>query len=52
MDILKPYINVDLRELINEKQRLEKNIKRIPITYRNQYRILRNRLAKLTAKAK
>ena len=52
LDILKPYINADLRELIKEKHRLEKKFKRHPITYGDQYRTLRNRVAKLTAKAK
>ena len=48
---MKPYINADLRELFVEKHRLKK-IKRHHITYGNQCRILRNRVAKLTAKTK
>ena len=31
LDILKPYVNADLRQLIKEKHRIEKNSKAIPI---------------------
>ena len=31
LDILKPYINADLRELIKKKHRLEKNSNAIPL---------------------
>ena len=51
LDTLKHYINAGVRELIKEKHRLEKKFKRHPITYGDQYRILRNRVATLTAKA-
>ena len=52
LDILKPYIIADLRESIKVKHRLGKKFKRQPITYGDQYRTLRNRVAKLTGKAK
>ena len=52
LNILKPHINADLREIIKEKCRLEKKFKRHPITYGDQYMSLRNGKAKLMAKAK
>ena len=39
LDILKPYINADLREIIKEKHRLEKKNQRRPIIYGDQYRL-------------
>ena len=52
LDILKPYMNAELREQPKEEERLEKKFKRHPITHRYQYRNIRTRVAKLTSRAK
>ena len=47
LDISKPYINIELRELFRDRQRLEKKIKLHLKAYGKQYRNLRNWVVKL-----
>ena len=46
LDIVKLYIIAKLRGLIKEKHRLVKKFKRFPITYGDQHRSVRDRVAK------
>ena len=52
IDMCKPYIDNNLRELIRQKHKLEKKFRRQPITYKNEYHKLRNKVNKLVYKAK
>lgn len=52
IDLRKPFINNDLRELIKAKHKLEKKFRRHPVTYKSEYHTLRNRVNRLVSKAK
>ena len=52
IDLLKPYINADLRSLIREKHRIHRLYRRFPYTYGTQYKRLKNKVNKAISKAK
>ena len=52
IDLLKPYINADLRSLIREKHRIQRLYRRFPYTYGTQYKRLKNKVNKAISKAK
>ena len=48
----KPYIDFELKNLIKQKNKLQKKYAKHPITYANEYKQLRNKVTGLTRKAK
>ena len=52
IDMCKPYIDNNLRELIRHKHKIEKKYGRQPITYTIEYHKLQNKVNKLVYKAK
>ena len=48
----KPYIDFELKQLINQKNKLQKKYAKHPITYANEYKALRNRVTGLIRNAK
>ena len=50
-NLLKPYINADLRSLIEEKHSIERRYYRFPYTYCTQYKRLKNKVNKTNCKA-
>ena len=51
-DYDKPYINAELKTLIKEKHKIQRKFYKFPITYGAQYRSMKNRVAKLTSRAR
>ena len=52
LDVVKPYITSEIKSLIKEKHKLQRKYFKRPITYRDQYVYIRNKVSKLTATAK
>ena len=44
LDVKKPYITSEIKQLLKEKHRLQKKYNKYPITYGREYRLLRNSL--------
>ena len=44
LDVKKPYITSEIKQLLKEKHRLKKKYNKYPITYGREYRLLRNSL--------
>ena len=51
-DIEQPYIDNEIKFLIKEKHKLQKKYFRYPITYNDEFKRIKNKLAKLIANAK
>ena len=47
LDIEKPFVDSELKQLIREKHRLYKNYQKYPITYGDDFRTVRNKVNKL-----
>ena len=52
VDLIKPYINADVKNLIKEKHRVQRLFRLYPYTYSGQYKRIRNKVNKAVAKAK
>ena len=48
----KPYINLELKQLIKQKNKLQRKYVKRPLTYANEYKHLRNRVTSLIRNAK
>ena len=48
----KPYITAELKSLIKEKHKIQRKFYKFPITYGSQYKSIKNKVARLTSRAK
>ena len=52
IDCDKPYITAELKSLIKEKHKIQRKFYKFPITYGSQYKSIKNKVARLTSRAK
>ena len=52
MDVKKPYISSEIKQLIKEKHKMQRLCNRFPLTYGERYKSLRNRVNSVIKTAK